>query len=107
LVIGWSTIRVPRLWEVSLQKDKVLHIKTGAVSRLAATGCPPCLKQEHISKCLDILQFSMGNTIVTFQDKYYEYGVNADPNCHGLTIGGFKSAFLADLKASYIFDKIN
>jgi hypothetical protein len=43
----------------------------------------------------------MGNTIVTFQDKYYKYGVGANPDRHGLTIG------LADLKASYIFDKLN
>jgi hypothetical protein len=49
----------------------------------------------------------MGNTIVTFQDKYYEYGVNPDPNLRGLTICGFKLAFLADLEASYIFDKLN
>jgi hypothetical protein len=59
------------------------------------------LKRERINKCLDILQFSMGNTIVKFQGKYYEYGVDADPNRRGLTIGGF------DLKASYIFDKLN
>jgi hypothetical protein len=49
----------------------------------------------------------MGNTIVTFQDKYYEYGVDADPNRHGFTISGCELAFLADLKASYIFDKLN
>ncbi len=65
------------------------------------------LKQEHINKCLDILWFSMGNTIVTFQDKYNKYGVDANPNRHGLTIGGFESAFLADLEASYIFDNLN
>ena len=67
----------------------------------------PDLKQERINKCLDILQFSMGNTKATFQDKYYKYGVNANPNCCGLTIGGFELAFLADLEASYIFDKLN
>jgi hypothetical protein len=49
----------------------------------------------------------MGNTIVSFQDKYYEYGVDSDPDRQGLTISGFESAFLADLKASYIFDKLN
>jgi hypothetical protein len=67
----------------------------------------PDLKQEHINKCLDILQFSMGNTIVAFQDKYCKYGVDADPNRRGLTNGGFESALIADLKASYIFDKLN
>jgi hypothetical protein len=67
----------------------------------------PDLKQEHINKCLDILHFSMGNTIVTFQDMYYKYGVDADPNCRGLTISGFESASFAHLEASYMFDKLN
>ena len=49
----------------------------------------------------------MGNTIVSFRDKYYEYGVNPDPDRRGLTIGGFESAFLADLEATYLFDKLN
>jgi hypothetical protein len=49
----------------------------------------------------------MGNAIVSFRDKYYEYGVNPDPNRRGLTIGGFESAFLADLEATYIFEKLH
>jgi hypothetical protein len=65
------------------------------------------LKCKRVNKCLDILRFSMGNTIMSFQDKYYEYGIDSDPDRRGLTIGGFESAFLADLKASYIFDKLD
>jgi hypothetical protein len=49
----------------------------------------PTLQRKGINKCLDILHFSMGNTVVLFQDKYYKYGVNDDPNCCGLTIGRF------------------
>jgi hypothetical protein len=49
----------------------------------------------------------MGNTIVSFRDKYYKYGVNPNPNHRGLTIGGFESAFLADLEATYIFEKLH
>jgi hypothetical protein len=48
----------------------------------------------------------MGNTIVSFLDKYYEYGVDPDPDKRGLTFGGFEAAFLADLEASYIFNKL-
>jgi hypothetical protein len=48
----------------------------------------------------------MGNTISSFLDKYYKYGVDPDPDKRGLTIGGFESAFLANLEASYIFDKL-
>jgi hypothetical protein len=67
----------------------------------------PELHQEKVKRCLDILQFSMGNTIVSFQNKYYEYGVNPDPNRRDLTIGGFELAFLADLEATYIFEKLH
>jgi hypothetical protein len=66
----------------------------------------PVLLQERVKKCLKILKLSMGNTIVSFRDTYYEYGVDPDPDHRGLTIGGFESAFLADLEATYIFDKL-
>jgi hypothetical protein len=49
----------------------------------------------------------MGKTIVSFQDNYYKYGVDSDPDRHSLTIGGFESAFLANLEATYIFNKLN
>jgi hypothetical protein len=49
----------------------------------------------------------MGNTIVSFRDKYYKYGVNPNPNRNSLTIGSFKSVFLADLEAMYIFKKLH
>ncbi len=48
----------------------------------------------------------MVNLIVSFLDKYYEYGVNPDPDRQGLLIGDFELAFLADLEASYIIDKL-
>jgi hypothetical protein len=67
----------------------------------------PQLIREQINKCLDILHFSMGNMIVSFQDKYYEYGVDSNPDRCGLTIGGFELAFLTNLEAKYIFDKLN
>ncbi len=67
----------------------------------------PPLQQEKVKQCLEILKFSMGNTIVSFREKYYEYGVDPDPDRRGLTIGGFESAFLADLEATYIFEKLH
>ncbi len=60
---------------------------------------------KRTKKYLEILKFSMGNMIISFLDKYYKYGVGPDPDRRGLTIGGFESAFLANLEASYIFDK--
>ena len=43
--------------------------------------------------------------IITFQGKYYEYSGAGDTNDKGLAIGGYESAFLADLVASYLFEK--
>ena len=49
----------------------------------------------------------MGNTLSTFRDKYYEYGVGKEIKERGLTIGVYKSPWLVDLVASYIMDKLS
>jgi hypothetical protein len=51
-----------------------------------------------------MIKFGMGNTLLTFVDKYYEYGGNLDAEDRGLTIGGYKSALLANLCMAYIMD---
>ena len=48
----------------------------------------------------------MDRTFLQFGDKYYRYtgaGTDDDP---GLTIGGFESAWLADLGLSFLFQEI-
>ena len=45
-----------------------------------------------IEAALEMLKFSMGNILVTFRDRYYEYGVDDDPVNRSLTIGGYDSA---------------
>ena len=60
---------------------------------------------EIIEAALDMQRFSMGNTLITFRDKYYEYGVEEDPKERALTIGGYDSAWLADLVAGYLMEK--
>ena len=47
----------------------------------------------------------MRSTLISFQDKYYEYKGNSNEDDIGLAIGGYESAFLADLVASFIFEK--
>ena len=47
----------------------------------------------------------MSNTLITFVDKYYEYGGDIEGEKRGLTIGGFESTWLADLVAAYILEK--
>jgi hypothetical protein len=67
----------------------------------------PSRQQEKVKQYLEILKFSMGNTVVSFREKYYKYVVDPNSDRRGLTIGGFKSAFLANLEATYIFKKLH
>ena len=43
-------------------------------------------------------------TLIIIQVAYYEYGGTVKVDYKGLTIGGFESAFFADLVAAYIFE---
>jgi hypothetical protein len=49
-----------------------------------------------------MIKFGMSSTLLTFVDKYYEYDGDKDSNEKGLTIGGYESAWLADLVGAYI-----
>ena len=62
---------------------------------------------EMIEAALEMQQFSMKNTLVTFQDKYYEYGVEEDAMDRVLTMGGYDSAWLADLVAGYLMERVD
>ena len=46
----------------------------------------------------------MSSTLISFDGEYYEYH-GGEREEQWLTIGGYESAFLADLVASYIFEK--
>ena len=52
-----------------------------------------------------MIGFGMKNTLVSFVNKYYEYGGDMESEKRGLTIGGFESAWLADLVAAFILKK--
>jgi hypothetical protein len=57
-----------------------------------------------IRECLKLIHFGMGSTLITFKDKYYEYNGDRDVNNKGLTIGGYESAWLADLVAVFVLE---
>ena len=59
-------------------------------------------EKETINHCLDMIKFGMCNTLISFEDQYYEYDGGKDPEEKGLTIGGYESAWLADLVGAYI-----
>jgi hypothetical protein len=54
-------------------------------------------EKKKIKVCLKMIAFGMGNTLLTFVDKYYKYDGEPDIRDKGLTIGGYKSAWLSDL----------
>ena len=60
--------------------------------------------KKTINLCLDLIQFGMSSTLISFDGEYYEYH-GGEREEQGLAIGGNKSAFLVDLVASYLFEK--
>ena len=60
--------------------------------------------KKTINLCLDLIQFGMSSTLISFDGEYYKYH-GRERDKQGLAIGGYKSAFLADLVASYFFEK--
>ena len=47
----------------------------------------------------------MSSTLIYFDGKYYEYH-GGERKEQGLSISGYKSVFLAELVASYLFEKV-
>ena len=64
----------------------------------------PKSQQSTVKLCLKLIAFWMSSTLLILEEKYYEYGDKVIET-KGLAIGGYESAFLADLVASYLFDK--
>jgi hypothetical protein len=62
--------------------------------------------RETINTCLEFIKFGMSNTLLSFQDKYYIYDGDLNPEEKGLSIGGYESAWLADLAMSYILNEV-
>ena len=50
-----------------------------------------------------MIKFGMSTTFIQFSDQNWLYGGGMTVDEKGLTIGGFESAWLADLVAAYIF----
>ena len=59
--------------------------------------------QATINMCLELIHFGMSLTLLTFQDKYYEYGGGRDIEEKGLAIRGYELVFLANLAVAFLF----
>ena len=68
------------------------------------------LDEDDLTKiraCLKFLEFGMSSTLITFKNKYYMYDGDKSLDDKGLTIGGYESAWLADLAMSFLLDTID
>ena len=54
---------------------------------------------------MQMIKFGMGATIVQFRNEYWEYGGDAAVKDKGLTIGGFESAWIADVVMAWIMEE--
>ena len=54
---------------------------------------------KTINLCMEIIRFGMNSTLMCFDVEYYEYH-RGEKEEQGLAIGGYESAFLADMVAS-------
>ena len=61
-------------------------------------------EKATIEVCCWLIQFGMGSTLLCFKDGYYEYNGGESIEEKGLAIGGYESAFLADLVAAYLLE---
>ena len=55
--------------------------------------------KKTINLCLELINFGMSSTLIFFDGEYYEYH-GGEKEEQGLAIGGYESAFLANLVAS-------
>jgi hypothetical protein len=63
-------------------------------------------EKDIVNECLALIRFGMENTLLTFQDQDYIYDGDQSLDEKGLTIGGYESAWLADLVAAYILEQL-
>ena len=68
-----------------------------AIKRTAA-------KNKTIILCLELIQFGMSSTLISFNREYYKYH-GGKKEQQRLAIGGYESAFLANLVAPYLIEK--
>eukprot|EP00957_Ditylum_brightwellii_P129690 9893096-Ditylum_brightwellii.AAC.1 len=70
----------------------------------------PAEARETIDLCMDIVPFGMKSTLIQFKGHYFIYqgaakGKEISDEDIMLAIGTYKSAFLADIVASYVFEE--
>ena len=106
-----------RIEELKVKRDKVTIASVDAISIYLSIKLTTIRKlvrffarklnaetKKTINLCLELIHFRMSSTIIYFDIKYYEYH-GREREEQGLAIGEYESTFLADLVASYLFEK--
>jgi hypothetical protein len=62
---------------------------------------------DKINQCLDLIKFGMNTTLIQFYGVYYLYDGDKEVEDRGLTIGGYESAWLADLAMAFLLEMID
>lgn len=62
---------------------------------------------ETIEGSLSLVKAGMASTLVSFEDRFYLYDGDLPLEQKGLTIGGYESAWLADLVMAFILDTMD
>ena len=62
-------------------------------------------EKKRIKDCLKMVNSGMTLTILSFKDEFYKYNGKVEVRKKVLTIGGFESAWLADLVMTFLLDQ--
>ena len=93
IALVYAIIRYPSIKLVTIKKAVIYF--AGTLTRET---------KKTINLCLDLIQFGMSSTLISFDREYYKYH-GGEREEQGLATGGYKSEFLEDLVASYLFEK--
>ena len=106
-----------RIEELKIKKDEVTIASVDAINMYPSIKLAAIRKaviffarkltaatKKTINLCLELIHFEMSSTLISFDGKYYKYH-GGEREKQGLAIGGYESEFLADLVASYLFEK--
>ena len=93
-------------------EDKKLVREEVTIASVDAINMYPSIKLATIKKAVGFfartlttfIRFGMSSTLICFDGEYSEYH-RGEKEKQGLAIGGYESAFLANLVAPYLFEK--
>ena len=103
-ILNWkrNEVTIASIYSVAMYPSIKFPLVKKAISYF--TRNLPKSQKSNVKLCLELIAFGVSSTLLIFEDKYYEYGEKGIET-KGLAIGGYESAFLADLVASYLFEK--